>query len=178
MDSYEGQVLKVATFDFKEAKEDMEWLEIRCQQIGLNIEVSVIQASEIYEKKVLGLYDIIYTGETFEINEELSLYMMYTSDNSVLRMTLDSKTNQHIDIELNYLISLDDLNKRSALFQKIEDWLREEAYIIQTYHTIEEQNYHKALKGIEVSGYGMPDLRSLWVKPDTESSSSYSIYIP
>ncbi|MFD2213292.1 ABC transporter substrate-binding protein [Metabacillus endolithicus] len=178
LSGYEGQILKVATFDFKEAREDMEWLKMHCQQIGLNIEVSVIQASEIYEKKVLGLYDIIYTGETFEINEELSLYMMYSSDNSVLRMALDSKTKQHIDIELNYLISLDDLNKRSDGFHNIEDWLREEAYIIQTYHTIEEQNYHKALNGIEVSGYGMPDLRSLWVKPDIESSSSYSIYIP
>ncbi|PGT90173.1 MULTISPECIES: ABC transporter substrate-binding protein [Bacillaceae] len=178
LSGYEGQMLKVATFNFKEAKEDMEWLKVHCQQIGLNIEVSVIQASEIYEKKVFGLYDVIYTGETFEINEELSLYMMYSSDNSVLRMALDSKTKQQIDEKLNCLISLDDLNKRSAGFQKIEDWLREEAYIVQTYHTIEEQNYHKALKGIEVSGYGMPDLRSLWVKPDTESSSSYSIYIP
>ncbi|MBM7603735.1 MarR-like DNA-binding transcriptional regulator SgrR of sgrS sRNA [Metabacillus crassostreae] len=179
---YKGEVLKLATFDFKEAIEDMVWLKKRCDQIGLNIEISTIHSTDIYQNDRFDCYDLIYTGETFEENEELSLYMLYSSEHSILRRTLNTEYQTEIDKKLKMITLEKKLQNRIDQFYFIEKWLKDEAVVVQTYHTLEEQNYHKALNGITVSGYGMPDFRQLWVKPklnnDKQEEANYSIYIP
>ncbi|WP_226668089.1 ABC transporter substrate-binding protein [Metabacillus litoralis] len=179
---YKGELLKLATFEFKEAIEDMSWLKRRCDSIGLNIEITTIKSTDIYENNRFDCYDIIYTGETFEENEVLSLYMLYSSENSILRSVLNKESCLKIDGKLKKIMVERDLKTRIEHFYLVEKWLKDLAIIIQTYHTLEEQNYHKALNGITVSGYGMPDFRHLWVKRKMDSEkqedANYSIYIP
>lgn len=179
---YKGEVLKLATFDFSEAIEDMNWLKKRCDQIGLNIEISSIKSTEIYKHDWFDCFDLIYTGETFEENEELSLYMLYSSEHSILRRALNKEYRVEIDEKLKRVLLEKEIQNRVDQFYSIEKWLKDEAVLVQTYHTLEEQNYHKALNGITVSGYGTPDFRHLWVKPkldiDKQKGANYSIYIP
>lgn len=179
---YKGEVLKLATFDFREATEDMNWLKKRCDQIGLNIDISAINSTDIYQNDRFDCYDLIYTGETFEENEELSLYMLYSSEHSILRRALNTEFRLEIDEKLKMVLLEKEIQNRVDRFYFIEKWLKEVAVLVQTYHTLEEQNYHKALNGITVSGYGMPDFRHLWVKPkidiEKQADASYSIYIP
>lgn len=179
--SYKGELLQVGTFDFKEAIDDMNWLKERCEEIGIYLNVIPIPLESIYEQSGMNQYDFFYAGETFDENELLSLFIMYSSKNSVIRMGLDQHLRRKLDQMLAEVDSEPNLSKRIEKFYLIEEWLKHNVITILTYHTLEEQSYHKALNGIEVSGFGMPDLRRLWVKrskEETQEEVKYSIYIP
>lgn len=182
LSGYKGEVIEVATFRFKEGIEDMNWLKRMCQAVGIHLNVTTVPLSMIYSKNEVTNYDAFYVGETFEENEALSLFIMYKSENSVLRMILNEPYRKKLDLMLEKVAGESSLLNRMEQFLMIEEWLCKEAIIILTYHTLEEQNYHQALSGIEFSGYGMPNFRRLWVKRSREESGSelvsYSIYIP
>ncbi|MDZ5473594.1 ABC transporter substrate-binding protein [Bacillus sp. 31A1R] len=182
LSGYNGETIKLGTFDFDEAMEDTNWLKERCRSIGLNLEIISIPLSNIYEKTQMSTCDLFYSGETFEENELLSYYILYKSENSVLRFSLNDSLRDKLDCLLSTVHTKPTIAERMDYIQHIEEWFIKEAMVIFTYHTYEEQNYHKSLKGIEVTGYGMPDFRRLWVKRSQEDSKnelvSYSIFIP
>ncbi|RXJ00738.1 hypothetical protein DS745_11820 [Anaerobacillus alkaliphilus] len=181
LSNYNGETIEVATFESKEAIEDMNWLKSNCERIGISLTIHQIPLETIYNPSEMSKYDAFYCGETFDENQLLSLYLLFKSENSLLRFGLNQKLRNRIDALLKEVQSTIEPNERLNNLLNIEEWLLREAIVILTYHTVEEQRYHKSLKGVELSGFGMPDFRQLWIKREKEDQNDVfkcSIYIP
>lgn len=178
---YAGEMVNVWVEEGVNMEHDMVWFAKRCEQIGLHVNIvpgDVVKA--IYHDE-LQAYDLIYTGEVFDDHVMRSLVTMYTFQNTIFLSVMDDHWRLELERECGQIVAMQEPEDRMESLLQLEDRLIHEALLLPVYSFREEHSHHPSLRDYRVMGYGMPDLRRLWVKRSpnaSEESSSYSAYIP
>ena len=179
--SYAGQTLRLWVEDGQKMETDMLWFVQRCERIGLHIDiVPGDPVSAVYHDEFRSC-DLVYTGEVFDDHVMLSLFIMFTFQNTLFLVAMDDDRKKELDKECRRIVGIREGGERLAALLGVEAKLIKEALLLPTYRFKEEHAHHASLRDYNVVGYGMPDLRRLWVKrkPDADDKeASYPAYIP
>lgn len=178
---YAGEMVNVWVEEGVNMEHDMVWFAKRCEQIGLHVNIvpgDVVKA--IYHDE-LQAYDLIYTGEVFDDHVVRSLITMYTFQKTLFLSVMDDHWRHELERGCDQIVAMQEPEERMESLLQLEDRLIQEAILLPVYSFSEVHSHHPSLRDYRVMGYGMPDLRRLWVKRSPtapEESSSYSAYIP
>lgn len=179
--TYAGETVSVWVEEGEKMESDMVWFVRRCERIGLKVVIVPGHSVSAVYRHDFQEHDLIYTGEVFDANISLSLLIMYTFRNTLFLIAMDDDRRALLEQQCRHIVGIRDENTRMQSWTLLEDRLMEEALLLPMYSFREEHAHHTSLRDYRVVGYGMPDLRRLWVKrsPDTENSQpSYPAYIP
>ncbi|MBD8838826.1 ABC transporter substrate-binding protein [Paenibacillus sp. FSL K6-4396] len=179
--SYQGQSLSLWVEEGEKMEADMVWFAERSKQIGLHI--NIMQGDPIHAvyQDGFGDCDLIYTGEIFNDHVVLSLVTMYTFQNTLFLIAMNDYWRHELEQECGRVVMIQEPAERLNRLIRLEDRLIQEALLLPTYSFKEEHAHHDSLRDYHLAGYGLPDLRRLWVKrrPGAEEEDvSYPVYIP
>ncbi|MDQ0658008.1 ABC transporter substrate-binding protein [Paenibacillus sp. W2I17] len=179
--SYQGQSLSLWVEEGEKMEADMVWFAERSKQIGLHI--NIMQGDPIHAvyQDGFGDCDLIYTGEIFNDHVVLSLVTMYTFQNTLFLIAMNDHWRHELEQECGRVVMIQEPAERLSRLIRLEDRLIQEALLLPTYSFKEEHAHHDSLRDYRLAGYGLPDLRRLWVKrrPGAEEEdASYPVYIP
>ena len=178
---YAGQTLRLWVEDGKKMETDMLWFVQRCERIGVHIDIVPGDPVRAVYHDEFSSCDLVYTGEVFDDHIMLSLLTMFTFQNTLFLVAMDDDRKRELDKECRRIVGIRDGGERLAALLGVEAKLIEEALLLPAYSFREEHAHHASLRDYNVVGYGMPDLRRLWVKrkPDADhKEASYPAYIP
>ncbi|WP_433751678.1 ABC transporter substrate-binding protein [Paenibacillus amylolyticus] len=179
--SYQGQSLSLWVEEGEKMEADMVWFTERCKQIGVHINIMPGDPAHAVYQDGFGDSDLIYTGEVFNDHVMLSLVTMYTFQNTLFLIAMNDYWRHELEQECGQVVMIQEPAERLKRLIQLEDRLIREALLLPTYSFKEEHAHHDSLRDYRLAGYGLPDLRRLWVKrsPDAvEEDASYPVYIP
>ncbi|WFA82837.1 MULTISPECIES: ABC transporter substrate-binding protein [Paenibacillus] len=179
--SYQGQSLSLWVEEGEKMETDMVWFAERCKQIGLYINIMPGDPVHAVYQDGFGDCDLIYTGEIFNDNVVLSLVTMYTFQNTLFLIAMNDYWRHELEQECGRVVMIQEAAERLNRLIRLEDRLIQEALLLPTYSFKEEHAHHDSLRDYRLAGYGLPDLRRLWVKRSpgaAEEDTSYPVYIP
>lgn len=179
--SYQGQSLSLWVEEGEKMETDMVWFAERCKQIGLHINIMPGDPVHAVYQDGFGDCDLIYTGEIFNDNVVLSLVTMYTFQNTLFLIAMNDYWRHELEQECGRVVMIQEFAERLNRLIRLEDRLIQEALLLPTYSFKEEHAHHDSLRDYRLAGYGLPDLRRLWVKRSpgaAEEDTSYPVYIP
>jgi len=162
---YEGETIHLAALRFEDFLEDANWMKQKLALIGIKVEVHSIELSDIYNEELMLSFDAIYTGEGFEDNLELALLILLRNEYGIRRFLSPSQLKE-LDEGFESIKKQPDRESCIQAFQAVEEKLKEDGTIIFTVHASDENTFQSNLQGIQISGYGWPVFRELWVKRD------------
>ncbi|RPK24047.1 hypothetical protein EDO6_04991 [Paenibacillus xylanexedens] len=179
--SYQGQSLSLWVEEGEKMEADMVWFAERSKQIGLHI--NIIQGDPLHAvyQDGFGDCDLIYTGEIFNDHVVLSLVTMYTFQNTLFLIAMNDYWRHELEQECGRVVMIQEPAERLNRLIRLEDRLIQEALLLPTYSFKEEHAHHDSLRDYRLAGYGLPDLRRLWVKRSpsaAEEDTNYPVYIP
>ncbi|WP_339259482.1 ABC transporter substrate-binding protein [Paenibacillus sp. FSL R5-0713] len=179
--SYQGQSLSLWVEEGEKMEADMVWFAERCKQIGLHINIMPGDPVHAVYQDGFRDCDLIYTGEVFNDHVMLSLVTMYTFRNTLFLIAMNDYWRHELEQECGRVVMIQEPEERLGRLIQLEDRLIQEALLLPAYSFREEHAHHDSLRDYRVAGYGLPDLRRLWVKrkPGAEQEDgSYPVYIP
>lgn len=179
--SYQGQSLSLWVEEGEKMETDMVWFAERCKQIGLHINIMPGDPVHAVYQDGFGDCDLIYTGEIFNDHVVLSLVTMYTFQNTLFLIAMNDYWRHELEQECGRVVMIQEPAERLNRLIRLEDRLIQEALLLPTYSFKEEHAHHDSLRDYRLAGYGLPDLRRLWVKRSpgaAEEDTSYPVYIP
>jgi SgrR family transcriptional regulator len=159
---YRGEPLKLYTFMRDENVQDARWIQARCADVGISIEVSFIRASEMQQ-----LYqeaDLILKLDMIDEHVEFSFFKVFCSDNSLLKNCLREDLSHFIQGNLNHMVQERDVATRIGLMEQIEEQLRWEAAVLFLYQEEYVAIYQPHIQGISQFSTGLIDLKSVWFR--------------
>lgn len=178
---YEGEIVRIWVEDGDRMENDMAWFARRCEQIGLKVELSAGDSAKGVYHHDFHDHDLIYTGEVFDDHITLSLLIMYTFRNTLFLVAMDDKRRAELEEQCKNIVGIQSGDERMQKWIQLEDRLVEERLLLPLYSFTEEHAHHASLRDYRVVGYGMPDLRQLWVKRSEKPEDDqlgYTAYIP
>ncbi|MDT9721269.1 ABC transporter substrate-binding protein [Paenibacillus sp. ClWae2A] len=179
--SYQGQSLSLWVEEGEKMEADMTWFAERCKQIGLHINIMPGDPVHAVYQDGFGDCDLIYTGEVFDDHVVLSLVTMYTFQNTLFLIAMNDYWRHELEQECGRVVMIQEPAERLSRLIRLEDRLIQEAVLLPTYSFREEHAHHDSLRDYRLAGYGLPDLRRLWVKRSPgaeEENTSFPVYIP
>ncbi|WP_181151021.1 ABC transporter substrate-binding protein [Paenibacillus sp. PCH8] len=179
--SYQEQILGLWVEEGEKMEADMIWFAERCKQIDLHINIMPGDPVNAVDQDGFGECDLIYTGEVFNDHVMLSLIMMYTFQNTLFLIAMNDYWKHELEQACGRIVMIQELAERMDRLIQLENRLIQEALLLPTYSFKEEHAHHDSLRDYRVAGYGLPDLRRLWVKRRlgaAEEDTSYPVYIP
>lgn len=161
--SYNGERIHLAALRFEDFLADAQWMKEKLKKIGIQVEIHSIELSDFYNEDLMLSFDAIYTGESFEENIELDILVLLRNEYGIRRFLSPSQL-KDLDKGFETIKKQPDYERCIREFQAVEKKLSEDGTIIFTVHASEQNTFQSNLQGIEISGYGWPVFRKLWVK--------------
>jgi len=162
---YKGETIHFAALRFEDFLQDANWMKQKLALIGIKVEVHPIVLSDIYNEELMLSFDAVYTGEGFEDNLELALLILLRNEYGIRRFLNPSQLKE-LDEGVESIKQQSDHEGYIQAFLEVEDKLKEDGTIIFTVQASDENTFQSNLQGIQLSGYGWPVFRDLWVKRD------------
>lgn len=150
--------------DAKKVREEAEWLQKRCQRVGIRLELQGITKGQFLSYDTAQHADMAMMGEVLQRDIELGLMEIYKNKCSLVHRFLDDDRLAIVEERMSKILQLQDSKERMRALEKMEDTLRDEAWLLFLYHTKRFDHYHPALQGIAVDSFGWIDFSKLWVK--------------
>ena len=183
--SYEGQQLRVWVEEGEKMELDMAWFAERCALVGLDITiVPGNPAHAVYHNEIQS-YEMVYTGELFDEHVMRSLITMYMFGNTLFLLAMNDYWRAELANECERIMMIEQSSLRMERLIQLEDRLIEESLILPVYYFKEEHAYDASLRNYKIAGYGLPDLRQLWIRRTPVSSNAeeqpetgFPVYIP
>jgi MarR-like DNA-binding transcriptional regulator SgrR of sgrS sRNA len=157
---YRGEPLKLYTFMREENEQDAKWIQARCADVGIVVEVSFIRAGDM--PNVYQEADLILKLDMIDEHVEFSFFKVFCSGNSLLKNCLHPEMNTFIQGNLHQMRQTRDVATRITLMEQIEDHVRAEVGALFLYSEEYVAIYQPHIKGISQFSTGLIDLKSVW----------------
>ncbi|GAE28553.1 oligopeptide ABC transporter [Halalkalibacter wakoensis JCM 9140] len=161
--NYEGETIHLAALRFEDFLEDAYWMKQKLSEIGIKVVVHPIELSDLYNEQLMLSFDAIYTGEGFEDNIKLSILILLRNEYGIRRF-LNESQRKELNKGFETIKKQSDDESFIQAFLAVEEQLTEDATIIFTVHSSEQNTYQTTVQGIQLSGYGWPIFHKLWLK--------------
>lgn len=96
---------------------------------------------------------------------EYSLYTFFKTEFGFLRPYLNAEQKAFIDHCLENAQQARDKESKRKYLYLIEEYLKENLFILFTYHVENEVAYHEVIEGLELNSYGWADFKNIWIDP-------------
>lgn len=106
---------------------------------------------------------------------------MYTFGNTLFLLAMNDYWRGELAQACENIVMFQEPVLRMERLIQLEGRLIEEALILPVYAFKEVHAHDVSLRNYKISGYGLPDLRQLWIKRKTDApntETSYPVYIP
>lgn len=161
---YSGEVLKLYYLDRKDLLEDAQWLQLRCQSIGLNITLHPIPFTDYFSTEADQQADLLLICESLEDDTEWGYLRLFQDESSFLCRLFNHEQRGWLEMCLRRFVQLSSPEARSEVIDQIEQRMRDEDWIMFGYHLNKVSQYHSALKGVSLDSFGWIDFSKLWIK--------------
>ncbi|MDR9505713.1 ABC transporter substrate-binding protein [Brevibacillus agri] len=162
--AYQGEAVALFYGEGKKCEEEAKWLQQRCQQIGIRLELRSMTKAEFLSELPDRHADMCMMGEVLQRDIELGLIEVYKNKCTMVHRFLDDEKRARMDERLSAVLSLGKRDERMEALAKIEDELKDELWLLFIYHAKRIDRYHPALRGITLDSFGWIDFSKLWVK--------------
>lgn len=161
--NYNGEVLKLFTYEKYYNEQDILWIKRQCQQIGINLDTTILPVGELLMKDNLLEADIILSAETLDDNIEFTMLQLYQTENSCIKNHMDQELCSLVDERIS-LIQCEPLrDKRVKMIIELEQTIRDHFFVVFLYHYRQEATYQSSIKNLSFNSLGWVNFKDLWV---------------
>ncbi|MFS0561288.1 ABC transporter substrate-binding protein [Terribacillus sp. 179-K 1B1 HS] len=160
--AYQGEALKVGVLRHKSAFVQAEWLVEEAAKYNIMLELCEYNLDSIYNNEEMLGFDMAFMGEVANSDRELSFIGAFKNE-ALLFRTYFGPHLKEIDAQLDRYQQGQTKDERSSIAEKIEAYLHMERLIIFQNHPIKERTHTSFLQDLELTGFGHPNFRKLWI---------------
>jgi MarR-like DNA-binding transcriptional regulator SgrR of sgrS sRNA len=161
--TYQGEQLTVGVIRHKSAGIPAKWLVKEAAKYGITLELIEYDLHSIYDKQEMLTFDMAFLGEIANNDRELSFIGAFKNEALLFRTYFSSSHLKQIDQYLSIYQNCATREERSNIAETIERYIHAERLIIFQNHPIKERTHTAFLQDLELTGFGHPNFRKLWV---------------
>ncbi|MFP7478777.1 ABC transporter substrate-binding protein [Terribacillus saccharophilus] len=161
--AYQGESLKVGVLRHKSAGIQAEWLVQEAAKYCISLELCEYELDSIYNKNEMLAFDMAFMGEVANIDRELSFIGAFKNEALLFRTYFGPLHLEKIDTYLEAFKNGKTKLERYKIADKIESYLHQERLIIFQNHPTKERTHTAFLQDFELTGFGHPNFRKLWI---------------
>ena len=159
---YQGEVLKLYTYEGAGNEEDAAWIAQAYAHYGIRIDVTVLPIEKLKEAAHANEADMILAGEVMDEDIQFAIVEMYRTENSFFRYQLSEELCMELDARVQTAIEEQERDGRVQKLEEIEELLIAERTMLFLYHSRQQSAYDPALKGVTLNSLGWIDYRNIW----------------
>ncbi|ATF15018.1 SgrR family transcriptional regulator [Brevibacillus brevis X23] len=159
---YQGETLRLVTTAYHE--EDALWIQQRCGDYGIHLEVAVREPWEFSNRDCLPEHDCQLYGNVFS-SDQISELEMYLQRNYFLP-AFDETLARAINKEICLTFQEPDRLAREHHLARIEAMIKENYAVLYLVQKKTLTSFHKSLRGVSINSSGWLDFHKIWFQPE------------
>ncbi|NBD26854.1 ABC transporter substrate-binding protein [Paenibacillus glycinis] len=159
--AYDGTPFMLYTRRWHER--DARWIQARCAEFGVGVEVRVFEGNECRGEDVLEAADAILYSLVFA-EDEVCEIETYEQQGSFMNAHMEPALLEWAKSRIDLAVAAESVEQRRFLLQEMEDRLRDETQVIFLLHKKSNTSYKPELRGIALSPLGWIDFKDVWVQ--------------
>ncbi len=161
---YCGEPIILYTFKRPELIADAEWIQAKCREVGIHIEIKSLRASQLIKSDVIREADLLLKGDFQEADEELNFLKAVLHDNSVIKLHMNHELSTTVE-EFYKIIAAEPIQEeRFKIMININELLKAHFSVLFLYDEKQVLQYPSYIKGIDGHARGLIDFHNLWFK--------------
>lgn len=161
---YGGEHIILYTFNRRELLEDAYWIQTKCREAGINIEVRTLPTRLLLQSEAIKEADLLLKGDFQEYDEELNFLKLIMHDQSVIKLHMDIETLNKVEDLYSVIMAEHNREKRIQMLKDINHHLITHLSVLYLYDERQIVQYPSYLKGITKHANGLVDFHTLWFK--------------
>lgn len=161
---YQGESLRLYTFEEWDHREDTEWIVNRCKLYGITVEPVFLNDKELLRKEVMQEADIIHDSATISEQLEVSFLHLVLADNSFIKNHLTKELNEKIKERVNCFYGEPHPKRRLSLLQGIQQFLLASNAVVPLYRNEAYVATDSMVQNVKVNTQGWIDISRIWFK--------------
>ncbi|MET3289108.1 UNVERIFIED_CONTAM: SgrR family transcriptional regulator [Brevibacillus sp. OAP136] len=162
---YNGETLRLYYYDKRDENSDATWLQERCAAIGLSLSLHPLCITTFLDTGTVEDADMMLSGEVLESDVEWGMLRLFKDEGTAFFRFLNESQRELIDTHLHDFVHLQAEKERNDVFDRIEQLVRDELWILYGVHMKRTPSYHRSLNGVKLDSFGWIDFSKLWIKP-------------
>lgn len=163
---YRGETIHIYFFAFKASHEDALWVQNRCEQLGMNVELHPFPISDYLNESIEKQADMILMGEIFDNNIEMAFLHVFQNKTCFIERFMGDDYKANIHDMLHTFLAEPNKEKRYNIMYEVEEYLQEEHIILFLHHVQKKKSYPISLQNVTIDSFGWTDFSKLWIRPN------------
>ncbi|WP_435170632.1 ABC transporter substrate-binding protein [Paenibacillus glycanilyticus] len=163
--SYKGELLQLYTYDNSTNRDNAIWLQKALGKLGIQIQISFLQAKELIDPEVMIQADMISVGEVLGEQPDMTLIETYRSRNSLIRNLLPCSWQKTLDDRISSCLRMPEQSDRLAILRELQDELVKNFCLLFLHQHIRVIGHQNSLSGITMNVWGKVDFKDVWCRP-------------
>ncbi|MDF2680464.1 MAG: transporter substrate-binding protein [Brevibacillus sp.] len=161
---YDGEKLLLYTYPDLDHVEDATWIQARCAQYGIVIEVVYVDPEALAQPAMLREADLIVDSANVDERLELSLVEFVYAEALSIQHHVDEQGREEVEEQMKSLLEAKTKPDREYEMRKILAILQKRHTFVPLYSNRVEMQAHPRLSGISLDAYGWVDFSRVFVR--------------
>ncbi|MFF2911340.1 ABC transporter substrate-binding protein [Paenibacillus sp. NPDC057934] len=158
---YEGEPMTLAYMSKKEEREEAEWVQRRCADVGLTLKLRPFETFST--EGALDHAELLLAEEVLEDDWQWGMINYFKNEANYLHSLLLESQKTTIHRELEDFAQRDEKG-RTELLDKAESLLRDNCWLLFGCHVNKRAQLNQSLNGLHTGVFGFLDISKLWIK--------------
>ncbi|MED4784920.1 SgrR family transcriptional regulator [Brevibacillus choshinensis] len=161
---YSGEKLLLYTYPDLDHVDDATWIQARCAQYGIPIEIVYADPEELAQSAMLREADLIVDSANVDERLELSLLEFVYAEALSIHHHVDEQGRKKVEKQMKSLLEAKTKTDREDEMKKILAILQKQHTFVPLYSNQIEMQAHPRLSGISLDAYGWVDFSRVFVR--------------
>lgn len=161
---YNGEELRLYTFQDRDHLEDADWLKQRALKFEVIMKNIFLPADELLKEETMEEADIIHDSATITEQEELSFLQLLFAKTNPVWHHLPGELKDTIMTEVNQLKGISDPQERLERLYSIEAMLLKNCQLLPLYKNMSEMESDESIQQALINSQGWIDFYRIWFK--------------
>ncbi|MGF9964416.1 ABC transporter substrate-binding protein [Bacillus rhizoplanae] len=166
--TYNGEIVHIYFFAFKDSEQDAIWLQKRCEALGIHLQLHPFPITDYFNEYIVKQADIILTGEVLDANLEMAFLHIFKNKSCFVHRFRHPHLQKQIDKLLDQFVAEPSKEKRYNLIYEIEKILSDQYLLVFYYHVLKRRSFPSSLQNVTIDSFGWTDFAKLWIHPHTK----------
>ncbi|MBB3114756.1 MarR-like DNA-binding transcriptional regulator SgrR of sgrS sRNA [Paenibacillus phyllosphaerae] len=159
---YQGERITLNTYFIHE--KDARWIKERCAEYGIPVQIQLETWESISDYASLAAGDCVLYGVTFG-EDEVDELEVYEQSRGFMQAHLHPEVRGWMTNQIDEALSKPLPGERRQVLRGIEQYLRDEAYVLFLVHKKLTSYFNPAVKGVSFNSLGWIDFQHVWLEP-------------
>ncbi|CAM4190295.1 ABC transporter substrate-binding protein [Bacillus manliponensis] len=162
---YNGETIHIYFFEFKTGHEDALWMQNKCEQLGIKIELHPFPVTDYLDDSIEKQADMILMGEIFDSNIEMAFLNVFQNKTCFIERFMSDDYKAKVYDMLQTFLTEPNKETRYDIMYEIEEYLQKEHVIHFLHHLQKKKSYPVSLQNVTIDSFGWTDFAKLWIRP-------------